>query len=60
MGRNPSLLATTRAQIVALAKEGYSERQIAQRFNCSKTAIHQAITRYTIDKSFNDAQDALG
>lgn len=54
MGKKPSLTTTTRAQVFALKQEGYTERQLAVRFKCSKTAIHQAIIRYQETGSFED------
>lgn len=54
MGRKPSLPATVRAQIVALHEEGYSERQLANKFQCSKKAVHLAIHRYQETGGFND------
>lgn len=40
------LTQSTRAQIVLLKEEGYTEREIAARFSISKTAVHVTIVRY--------------
>lgn len=58
MGRNKSLSPTVRAQIVALKQTGFTERQLANRFGCSKTAVHQAITRYEEQQTFSDRKRA--
>lgn len=56
MGKKKSLSSEVRAQIVALAGEGYSERQLAQRFGCSKTAVHGCLVRYQQDNTFTDSK----
>ena len=42
MGKTASLLTTQRAQIIVLWQEGYSERMIASKLHCSKSAVHAA------------------
>ena len=42
MGKNVPLSEVQRAQIVALHKEGYSERLISEKMKCSKSAVHNA------------------
>ena len=54
MGKNPSLPNVQRAQIVTLYKEGYSERNIAAKMGCSKTAVHSAIKKFETEGVFSD------
>ena len=42
MGEKASLSATQRVQIILLWQEGYSERMIASKQHCSKTALYTA------------------
>lgn len=56
MGKKPSLSPTKRVQIVTLRGEGYSERQLAAKFKCSKTAVHQALARYQETSTYRDKQ----
>ena len=43
-----------RAQIVTLYGEGYTERDIAAKLRCSKTAVHNAIIKSSVDSTFRD------
>ena len=54
MGKAKSIKSTVRAQIVTYHENGRSERYIANTFNVSKTAVHQAIVKYREVKSFSD------
>ena len=47
MGKNCSLSEVQRCQIVVL-HEGHTERQIGERLESSKTAVHQAIAKLKI------------
>ena len=42
MGKKAFLSAAQSAQITVLWQEGYSERMIASKQHCSKTAVHTA------------------
>jgi transposase len=55
MGKAKSLSAVCRAQIVAHHQNGRSQRDICALMHCSKTAVQQAITRFTSSGSFHDA-----
>ena len=46
MGKNVPLSEVERAQIVALHKEGHSERLISQKMKKSKTAVHNAMAKF--------------
>jgi len=46
MGRKKSLSEVQRGQIVALHKEGLSERKTAVRLKVSKTIVHQSINKF--------------
>ena len=46
MGKNVPLSEVERAQIVALQKEGHSERLISQKMKKNKTAVHNAIAKF--------------
>jgi transposase len=54
MGKKASLSDVQRAQIVTLHKEGYSERKIAVKICCSKTAVHTAISKFENEGSYSD------
>ena len=54
MGRKASLTEVQRAQIVLLHDEGYSERQIALKMRCSKTAVNNAIRKFEHDGQYSD------
>ncbi|ELU01178.1 hypothetical protein CAPTEDRAFT_216647 [Capitella teleta] len=54
MGRKASLTPTKRAQIVALNDLGYSERKIAMKLTCSKTAVHTALANHRVRGSYTD------
>ena len=44
-----SLTEVQRAQIVTLCGVGYTERDIAAKLHCSKTAVHNAIVQFNAD-----------
>ena len=48
------LLATQRAQITVLWQEGYSERMIASKLHCSKTAVHTAKVNFMKYGNYTD------
>jgi len=54
MGKNASLKDVQRAQIVTLHQEGYSERKISLQLSFSKTAVHNAISKFENSGSFSD------
>ena len=54
MGKKASLLATQRAQITVLWQEGYSERIIASKLQCSKTAVHTAKVNFMKNRNYKD------
>ena len=56
MGKNCSLSEVQRCQIVVLHIEGHTERQIGERLECSKTAVHQAIAKFKKLGSCADAK----
>ena len=45
MSKNLSLTKVQRSRTVVLHQEGYSERQISLAEHCSKTAVHNALTK---------------
>ena len=45
MSKNSSLTKVQRSRTVVLHQEGYSERQIRLAEHCSKTAVHNALTK---------------
>ena len=45
-----------RAQTVTLHGEGYTERDIAAKLRCSKSAVHNAIVTFNADGSFYDRE----
>ena len=45
-----------RAQIVALYKEGYSERSISERIKRSKNAVHNAVLKFKKTGTYSDAK----
>ena len=54
MGKKSSLSETKRAQIVVLSEEGYSEREISAKMQCSKTAVHTALKNFNNYGSYKD------
>ena len=46
MGEISSLSDVQHAQIVALYKEGYSERSISEQIKSSKNAVHNAVMKF--------------
>ena len=56
MAKNSPLSEVLRAQIVALHKEGYSERLISQKIKCSKNAVHNAIVKFRITGTYSTAK----
>ena len=54
MGKKPSLSSEKRAQIVTLSKLNFSVREIARKVKVSKTAMHNAITKYQNEDIFTD------
>ena len=46
MGKKSSLSDVQRAQIVALYKEGYSERSISERIKRSKNPVHNTVVKF--------------
>ena len=53
VGKKSSLTEVGRAQIVTLHGEGYTERDIAAKLSCSKTAVHRAIVKFSADGTFH-------
>ena len=45
-----------RSQIFTLHGEGYTERDIAAKVRCSKTAVHNAIDKINADGTFHDTK----
>ena len=56
MGKKASILATQRAQITVLWQEGYSERMIASKLHCSKTAVHTAKVNFMKYGNYKDSK----
>ena len=54
MGKKASLLATQRVQITILWQEVYSERMIAFKLHCSKTAVHTAKVNFMKYGNYKD------
>ena len=54
MGKKPSLNVAKRTEIVTLHKVGFSEREKSSKVNVSKTAVHQAISKFKISGEFTD------
>ena len=48
MNRKASLSDVQRARIVTLREEGHSERKIAVKMACSKTAVHTTINNFEL------------
>ena len=53
MDKNVPLSEVQRAQIVALHKEGYSERLISKKMKCSKYAVHNAVVKFQNTGSYS-------
>ena len=49
MGKKSSMTDVQRAQIVTLHGEGYTEGKIFEKFECSITAVHNAIAKHKTD-----------
>ena len=56
MGKNVPLSEVERAQIVALHKEGHSERLISQKMKKSKTAVHNAMAKFRNTGTYTTAK----
>ena len=56
MGKNVPLSEVEQAQIVALHKEGHSERLISQKMKKSKTAVHNAIAKFRNTGTYTTAK----
>ena len=56
MGKKSSVSDVQRAQIVALYKEGYSERSISERIKISKNAVHNAVVKFKKAGTYSDAK----
>ena len=56
MDKKLSLSDVQRAQIVALYKEGYSERSISERIKRSKNAVHNAVLKFKKTGTYSDAK----
>ena len=54
MGKKPSLSSEKRAQIVTLRNLNFSVFEIARKVKVSKTAVHNAITKYQNEGIFTD------
>jgi len=54
------LSGVDRSKSIILHEKGYSERQISEKLKFSKTAIHQAVTRFKTFGSFQDLSRAGG
>ena len=56
MGKKSPLSDVQRAQIVALYKEGYSERSISERIKRNKNAVHNAVVKFKKTETYSDAK----
>ena len=56
MGKNVPLSEVERAPIVALHKEGHSERLISQKMKKSKTAVHNAMAKFRNTGTYTTAK----
>jgi len=56
MGKKRSLSEAQRAQIVILRQERYTERTISEHLTVSKTAVHQAVVKFTNCGSYSDCK----
>ena len=56
MGKKSTLSDVERAQIMALHKEGYSERSISERVKRSKNAVHNAVMKFQKSGTYSDGQ----
>ena len=54
MGKKPFFSREKRAQIVTLSNLNFSVREIARKLKVSKTAVHDAITKYQNEGIFTD------
>ena len=56
MGKKLFLTEVRRVQIlvVTLHGEGFTERDIAVKLRCSKTAVHNGIAKFNADVTFHD------
>lgn len=54
MSKKPALSPKVGAQIAAMLKEEWSQRKLAAKFCCSKTAIQQALSKHESTGSFSD------
>ena len=54
MGRKTSLSDVQRARIVTLHEEGHSERKMAVKMSCSKTAVHTTINNFDFYGNYSD------
>ena len=54
MGRKASLSDVQRARIVTLHEEGHSERKMAVKMACSKTAVHTTINNFEFYGNYSD------
>ena len=54
MGRKALLSYVQRARIVTLHEEGHSERKIAVKMACSKTAVHTTINNFELYGNYSD------
>ena len=54
MCRKASLSDVQRARIVTLDEEGHSERKIAVKMVCSKTAVHTTINNFELYDNYSD------
>jgi len=56
--KKEGLSGVDRSKSIILHEKGYSERQISEKLKFSKTAIHQAVTRFKTFGSFQDSSRA--
>ena len=54
MGRTRDTSPTVVSQIVVLRQEGYTQQQLAQRINISRSAVQKCLTRHQSTGSFSD------
>ena len=60
MGRKASLYDVQRARIATLHEEEHSEREIAVKMACSKTAVHTTINNFELYCNYSDKKRVVG
>ena len=56
MGKKSTLSDVEHAQIMALHREGHSERSISEQIKCSKNAVHNAVLKFQKSGTYSDAK----